>query len=63
MPDKIEEAARYLSAVVDKEPIGRFEDEAREVVASPAVRMAVTEFWCAFWREVCKKYGERKNPA
>lgn len=57
MLDKIEEAARYLSAVVDSEGMENFEDEARQVVSSPAVRAAVTEFWCVFWKEVCKKYG------
>lgn len=60
MPDKIEEAAQYLSAVVDCESMEKFEGEARQVVSSPAVRAAVTEFWCAFWKEVCKKYGRRK---
>ncbi len=60
MPDKIEEAARYLSAVVDSEGMEKFEDEARQVVSSPAVRAAVTEFWCAFWKEVCKKYGRHE---
>ena len=60
MPDKIEEAAQYLSAVVDCEGMEKFEDEARQVVSSPAVRETVTEFWCAFWKEVCKKYGKRK---
>ena len=60
MPDKIEEAAQYLSAVVDSEGMEKFEDEARQVVSSPAVRAAVTEFWCAFWKKVCKKYGKRK---
>lgn len=60
MLDKIEEAARYLSAVVDSEGMENFEDEARQVVSSPAVRAAVTEFWCAFWKEVCKKYAGNK---
>lgn len=58
MPDKIEEAAQYLSAVVDCESMEKFEGEARQVVSSPAVRAAVTEFWCAFWKEVSKKYGK-----
>ena len=60
MPDKIKEAAQYLSGVVDCEEIGKFDEEVRQVVSSPAVRAAVTEFWCAFWKEVCKKYGKRK---
>ena len=57
MSDKIKEAAQYLSAVVDCEGMEKFEDEARRVVSSPAVRAAVSGFWCAFWKEVCKKYA------
>lgn len=38
MPDKIEEAARYLSAVVDCEGMEKFEDEARRVVNGSASR-------------------------
>lgn len=51
-------AAEYAANVADSEPIEKVEKEIDDLKAnSPTVKSAVTEFWCAFWKEIAKRYA------
>ena len=52
-------AAEYTAGIADREPIERVKEETEMLKEnSPSVKQAVNEFWCAFWKEISKRYGK-----
>lgn len=51
-------AAEYVAKIADTQPISTVAEEIKVVTeTSPTVKQAVSEFWCDFWREIARRYG------
>lgn len=51
-------AAEYAASMADSEPIKKVSEEIDFLKENaPSVKEAVNEFWCAFWKEIAKRYA------